>query len=615
MVAQDKIDEVIKKTDIVDLVSQFITLEKYGSGFRGLCPFHPDHSPSFSVSPDKKIAKCMVCGEGGNPITFLRKIKNISFNEALKELADKAGITVDGLYINKKTDNFSHLYEIMETSKKFYIHNLLNTKSGLEAIEYLHKRGIDDETIKRFEIGLSLNTNNSLYQVLKEKNYNELDMMHLGLIKQNDNDFYDLFRGRIMFPIKDEFGHTIAYSARIFNTNDKNQAKYVNSPETEIFKKHLTLYNLSDAILSIRKMHRVILHEGQMDVIASVRSGNLETVCSMGTALTKEQVRIIKKYTNNVLLCYDGDKAGIDAMLKAIKLFETVDLKVKLVILPDKEDPDSYVLKYGSTKFNEFIENNQLDPLDFIFEYATRGKDFTKNNDVEDAKEKLFINLKDVKSTSSIERYIGLFAKLINVSEASLLMDFNNYYTPQYNKNNADIFEQENSFPSFLEQEYQYLSNYAWAELRLLNYAKLSKGMADVIEQKFPDNDIRPYLEPIHQELWDELNLDYFMQYDDFIEQQFLERLNERLYNCYLQNITSLNKKGDCHIPYNEADMNDCITKLKEHYLEKKAHELDAKIFDANGSEKIMYLTKKVDLLKQLEKQRCNNANFKQNRK
>lgn len=603
MISQDKINEVIQKTDIVDLVSQFISLEKYGSGFRGLCPFHPDHSPSFSVSPDKKIAKCMVCGEGGNPINFLRKIKNISFAEAVKELADKAGVTVDGVYINQNKDDYSHLHQIMETSKKFYIHNLWNTKSGQEALDYLHKRGIDDETIKRFEIGLSLNTPSSLYQVLKEQNYNELDMIQLGLIKQNDNEFYDLFRNRIMFPVKNEAGNTIAYSARIFNNSDKTQAKYVNSPETPIFKKHLTLFNLSEAILSIRKLHRVILHEGQMDVIAGVRSGNLETVCSMGTALTKDQVAIIKKYTNNVLLCYDGDKAGIEAMVKAIKLFERQNINVKLVILPNKDDPDSYVLKYGPDKFRDYLENNQLEPLDFIFSYATLGKDFTAIKDIEDAKDKLFTNLKDVKSTSAVELYISKLAALINVSTASLMMDFNNYYTLSYPENNGDILDVSVDLPT-LKNNYEYLRNYAWAELRLLNYAKIDKTMAENIENSFPNHDIRPYLEPIHQEIWDELILDYYMQFDNFTEQLFLDRLNDRLHTCYLQNITSLNKKGDKYVPYTNDDMSDCIEKLKEHYVESKIMKLDEKIGLAQGKDKIMYLSEKVNLLKQLDNMR-----------
>lgn len=599
----EQIQEVIDKTDIVDLVSQYVTLEKSGAQFRGLCPFHNEKTPSFMVSPSKKIAKCMGCGAGGNPITFLQKIKNISFNEAIHELADKVGIKLDDGYSYKKVDNNARLYEIMEISKKFYVHNLLNTKSGLEALEYLHKRGIDDETIKKFEIGLSLNTSDSLYKVLKESNYNELDMINLGLIKSDDNRFYDLFRNRIMFPIKNENGKVIAFSARIFNTADKEQPKYVNSPESPVFKKHLTLYHLSDAIPTIRRIHRVILHEGQMDVIASVKSGFDEAICSLGTALTKDQVAIIKKYATEAVVAYDGDNAGIKAMLKAIKLFEDARMKLKLVILPNDEDPDSYTLKYGAKAFSDYINDNQLDSLDFIFEYAIRGKDFTNNADIEEAKQLLFENLSSVSSQSSVERYIGKLADLINVSKASLLMDFNRYYTPaKYEKNDGFFPLDEKN--SNIEQSRKYLSSAAWAELRILNYAKFSRYKADEIEKFFPNHDIRPYLEPIHQELWDVLTCDYYMEYENFVEQVFMERLSERLLSVYLQNVKSLYDNNDSLVPYNDDDLKECVDMITMHLIVKQIDETEQSIRFSTEKDKAQLIGSKMRLLKQLNEYR-----------
>lgn len=598
MISKEQITEIIDKTDIVDLVSQYVQLEKSGAGFRGLCPFHSEKTPSFMVSPTKKIAKCMGCGVGGNPITFLKEIKKISFEEAAIELASKAGIKLEGLRNNKKGPNYAHFYEIMETSKKFYMHNLLNTKSGEAAIEYLHKRGINDENIKRFEIGLSLNSQDSLYKVLKEKGYNELDMINLGLIKTNEQGkFYDLFKNRIMFPVKDENGNTIAYSARIFNNPDKTQPKYVNSPESLIFKKHLTLYHLSDAISDIRKLHQIVLHEGQMDVIASVRSGFNEAVCSMGTSLTHDQVSIMKKYAEKVIVCYDGDNAGIEAMLKAIKLLEQASLQTKLVILPNGDDPDSFVLNNGEEAFRNFINNNQLDPLDFIFEYSTRGKDFTKISDVESAKKTLFENLRNNNSRVSIERYISLLADKINVSQASLLMDFNNYYTPSQSEKIDEFLVSRNEKIELLDGR-KYLTANAWAELRLLNYAKLSKAKANEIESKFPDGDIMPYLEPIHQELWDELTCSYYARYDQFVEAVFVMNLSDRLHSCYMQNINSLYNNADKLIPYNSEDMKYCIEMLISYQLIKQIDKIDKMIDTSSGSKKVEYLTSKLNLVK-----------------
>jgi DNA primase len=277
MISEEKINEIIDKTDMVGLVSEFVTLQKRGKNYFGLCPFHADQTPSFSVSPSKKIAKCMSCGEGGNPINFLRKIKNVSFEEACFLLADRVGVQLERTKTVKHVDENSKYYEINQVAQKFYEHFLHNSQSGKEALEYLNKRGLDLETIKMFGIGLAPKNYTTLTKVLSDKGYSLTDAHDIGLITRKENDYYDMFFNRIMFPIIDEAGHVLGFSGRVFD-GDTSGGKYVNTQETVIYKKGEMLYNLNNAIPHIRKMGRVILCEGQMDVISLSNAGIKEVV-------------------------------------------------------------------------------------------------------------------------------------------------------------------------------------------------------------------------------------------------------------------------------------------------------------------------------------------------
>ena len=600
MISNEQIEEIIDKTDIVDLVSQYVSLEKAGAGFKGLCPFHNEKTPSFMVSPSKKIAKCMGCGGGGNPISFLMQIKNISYPEALNELAQRAGIKLEGIKTNKKKEEFTNYYKMMETSKKFFQYILFNSKSGLEALDYLHKRGIDDETIKRFEIGLAPNSSNALYTVLQKENYPDLDMVLLGLVKSGNTGFYDLFQNRIMFPITDEEGHTIAFSGRIFNNDDPNQAKYVNSPESPIFKKSNTLFHLSDAISEIRKSHRIVLHEGQMDVIASVKSGIPEAICSMGTALTREQVKIMKKYASEIIVCYDGDKAGINAMLKAYNLLSNESINFKMVMLPDKEDPDSFVKTHGADNFIKYFNDNQLEPLDFILAYATKDKDFNNIGDVESAKSVLFNALSHIDSQVSVDRYIDKLSQVMNVSKSSLLVDFNKYINIPTGSNYVEFeYDYQNNFIS--ETKVNYLANYAKAELRLINYAKLGRNKANEIESGFSVSEpFVSYLEPIHQDLWFKLIDEYYILNEDFNEGLFLRLLDKRLYNCYVNDLESLRNTLDEYIPYNENDMAECIKVIIDSKPRREIDKIDKKFSELTEDQKKIELLQKIENAKKI---------------
>lgn len=602
MVSEEQIKEVIEKTDIVALVSQYVPLEKAGSVYKGLCPFHNEKTPSFTVSPQKKIAKCFGCGGGGNPIKFLMQIKNISFTEALSELARDAGIKLEGLKEENSGPDYSNYYKIMETAHKFFRYNLTNTTSGDEAIKYLLDRGIDMESINAFEIGLAPDKSDALYNVLKNAGFNELDMFDLGLVKNGEHGFYDLFKNRIMFPVKDERGHIIAFSGRIF-VNDPSQPKYVNSPETVIFKKGQTLFHLYDAISDIRKNHQIVLHEGQMDVIASYRSGITTAICSMGTALTPEQVKIIAKYANNVVVCYDGDNAGLKAMVKAIRLFANQNINLRLVILPDGMDPDEYVKKYGKEAFLNFFNNNLLDPSDFMVRYVSLNRNFSNMADIDAAKKEIFEYLKLNSSQILIERVLEKLANIMNVSKASLMIDFNNngYNSQEFDQNKfmSDVnpsLEVASSLP-------QAIRSHARAELRLLNYGKLSKDFASRIEENSAlEKPFMEYLEPVNQKIWSELVDNYYIYHKEFNEGEFVHCLDQNLLNAYVSNISVLKENGDDMNKYSEEDMNECLKALINYSPIKEIDQIDQGFSNLKDNEKLANLILKLEKLRKINK-------------
>ena len=439
MISEEKINEIIDKTDMVGLVSEFVTLQKRGKNYFGLCPFHADQTPSFSVSPSKKIAKCMSCGEGGNPINFLRKIKNVSFEEACFLLADRVGVQLERTKTVKHVDENSKYYEINQVAQKFYEHFLHNSQSGKEALEYLNKRGLDLETIKMFGIGLAPKNYTTLTKVLSDKGYSLTDAHDIGLITRKENDYYDMFFNRIMFPIIDEAGYVLGFSGRVFD-GDTSGGKYVNTQETVIDKKGEMFYNLNNAIPHIRKMGRVILCEGQMDVISLSNAGIKEVVCSLGTALTEQQASLIKKYSNNVLICYDGDSAGIKATGKAFNLLK--GLTVNSITLPNGMDPDEYLKSRGKDSFLEFIESNQKDVYGYLYSNAFLNRNLNVAYDYEEVKKTVFNLLFKSGSSILVEKYLQQLAIDLKVSYDAIYNDYNIYFKQGSGQKNVEVLEE-----------------------------------------------------------------------------------------------------------------------------------------------------------------------------
>ena len=589
--------EIVDKTDMVELVSEFVTLEKAGANYRGLCPFHHENTPSFYVSPEKKLATCFGCHKSLDPIGFVAEVKKISFRDAALYCAERAGLKVNIKSSKPQGPDLCKYHKIMDMAQEFYQKNMLETKGGLEALDYLNKRGLDKDIIEKFGIGLSPDKPDTIYQMLKSANHLELDMVEAGLVKSNDGRYHDLFTRRIMFPIKDFDGHILGYSGRIYHKKDidEGQPKYVNSNDNILFKKRLNLYNINNAIPYANKMHRIILCEGQMDVIAVTRAGYGEAVCSLGTSLTKEQANLIKKYAPTVVLMYDNDKAGIAASLQAIPLLKDVGLDVKLIHLEGAKDSDEYALKYGVDKLKSFIDTHMISDLEFRYIAATYNRDMLNEQDFEAAKLDIFKMLNDAHSATITERYLTRLSELSKTSLNALVSDFNNY--SRRNQPRAAVSPVKVISPRYTNEHID--SKYIICMRRLFGYATLDKAYADKINLELNvgafDGD--------HFKLWAELYGGYYQYTDRFDSEKFLTMISrdQALSELFIEDYNKLTK--DYVNAYNEKDLEKCIRTVNEYALKQRQNEIMRLMkTDIDDDTKLALCTELTDILKKLKK-------------
>ncbi len=378
LLTQEKINEIRNSVNIVDVISSYVSLTPRGKNYFGICPFHDDNNPSMSVNNEKQIYKCFSCGATGTVFKFLMDYENITFNEAVKKIADIGGIQVE-IAEPKKIKDYKVQHDIYDLSLKFYTNNI-NTPKGKEAKEYLKKRKIDDNTIKEFEIGLSLDNKNTLSNILKKK-FDIKEILKSGLVGKNDYGIYDLYTNRIMFPLYDLNGKIVAYSGRIYKTKDNS--KYINTRETEIFKKGELLYNYHRARDIARQKNQIIIMEGFMDVIRAHTIDIKNVIATMGTAVTKTQANLIKKMAKEIILCFDGDEAGAKATKACAEELNKIGVIPKVVRLEENLDPDEYIIKYGKEAFIKKLEN-PISIMDFELEYLKEGKNLESSTDKAD---------------------------------------------------------------------------------------------------------------------------------------------------------------------------------------------------------------------------------------
>lgn len=356
-IPEQKIDEIRNTADVVDIISGYVQLRKRGKNFIGLCPFHQEKTPSFTVSEDKQIYHCFGCGAGGNVFKFLMDFKNISFVEAVEEIAEHLGIKIsyDQNQNDEQQNELEEFYEINLQAAKFFSDNLLKSNEGEEAREYLKNRSIKLQTQRLFGIGFAPYGWANFLNVAKDNKIDLQKARQLGLIDLNErNEYYDKFRGRIIFPIFSPNGRVIAFGGRIMEKRD-DIAKYLNSPESQIYSKRRSLYGLFHSKDEIRKLDRAILVEGYMDLVSLYQAGVKNVVASSGTSLTDEQVQLLSRFTKNIIILFDSDPAGQKASLRSIEILLKQDFEVKVITLPQGEDPDSFINKFGKEKFDEEV--------------------------------------------------------------------------------------------------------------------------------------------------------------------------------------------------------------------------------------------------------------------
>lgn len=360
-IPQEVINEVIERVDIVDIVGRYVPLKKQGQNYTGLCPFHNEKTPSFSVSPSKQIFHCFGCGVGGNVFKFLMEIEHLSFPEAVRKLADEVGVRIPE---QRQSESDRRAMEKRNRLLKwnefavFYYQAVLHSKNGDVYRSYLEKRQLSEETINKFQLGGCLEGWDGLYHYLKKKGASDQDLIELGLVsaRNNGNGCYDRFRDRLMFPIKDANGRVIAFGGRIIDA-EKAPQKYMNSPDSGVFHKGRNVYGLDLSKSQIRALDQVLIVEGYMDVIACHQAGVTNCVAPLGTALTEEQIKLLMRYTYHFVTAFDGDAAGVRATMKSIDLIENAGGKVRVLSIPEGKDPDEYIKAYGVEAFKKLLDN------------------------------------------------------------------------------------------------------------------------------------------------------------------------------------------------------------------------------------------------------------------
>lgn len=375
---QETVQRILDTADIVDVVSDFVKLRRSGANYKGLCPFHNERTPSFSVNKARNICKCFSCGKGGSPVNFIMEHEQMSYQEALRYLARKYNIEIKERELSDEERAQQSKREALLAVNAFALShfesNLHNTADGQNiAMAYFRHRGMSDAMVERFHLGYALDQRDALFKTATERGYSEQYLYSTGLCtKTEDGRVYDRFRGRVIYPIFTLSGKVVAFGGRTLS-KEKKIAKYVNSPESQIYEKRRELYGLFQAKKAISKEGKCIIVEGYMDVISMHQSGICNVVASSGTALTVEQVRLIKRFTNNVTLIYDSDAAGIKASLRGIELLLQDGMDIKVLLLPEGEDPDSFAQHHSSTEVEEYIKANETDFISFMARILMEG--------------------------------------------------------------------------------------------------------------------------------------------------------------------------------------------------------------------------------------------------
>lgn len=440
LISQNTIQQILNRIDIVEIVGSFVKLKKRGANYLGLCPFHNEKSPSFTVSGSKEIFKCFGCGKSGNSINFLMEHEKYSYVEALRWLAQKYNVEIEEKEVSPEVklqqQLADSLFIINNFARDYFVKTMFETEEGQNVgLSYFEERGFSEDTVRKFQLGYCLNQRDAFVKAALGKGYNAEYLQKTGLVAMRNEQLADNYRGRVIFPIHNQSGKVLGFGARILVKSDR-APKYINSPENDIYVKSKVLYGTYFARHAIDKLDECFLVEGYTDVVSLHQAGIENVVASSGTSLTTDQLRLIKKYTNNLTILYDGDNAGVKAALRGLDMAIEEGLNVKLALIPDKEDPDSYVRKVGAEGFRQFIAENKQDFILFKLQVSLKeaGNDSTKKSQLVNEIAETIARIDKVEDFTKQQDYIRQCSQLLKIDEEGMVTLVNKYIRDRLTK-------------------------------------------------------------------------------------------------------------------------------------------------------------------------------------
>lgn len=581
MIREDIIERIKEENEIIDIISESgVRLKRSGNNYFGLCPFHNEKSPSFSVSPNKQIFKCFGCGEAGNVISYVMKNKNLTYVDALRFLAERVNISIDDDKKNTvQNQRRQKLIDINTEIARYYFSNL---SRSAKAKEYLLNRGLSINSIKRFGLGYSEDQWSDLYKYLIKKGYKIQDLLTLGVIIQgkNNNNYYDRFRNRIMFPVFNSRGEVIGFGGRVL---DDSKPKYLNSPESEIFNKGTNLYGLNFAIKQGIKDY-IIIVEGYMDVISLNQNGVTNVVASLGTALTLNQAKLMKKYANKVVISYDADFAGQNATLRGLKILKDVGFEIKVLKIPQGKDPDEYVRSNGKEAFLRLIDNS-LDLTEYILNSTEEKYDLSKSEE----------KIKYLQEVSNVLKELDAIERDIYIKRISEKTDINEHAI-------YDKLDEVKNTPSNLEQNVNKMDNvghklyleqgYIKAERAILRFMIFNDEYYNYIIKKFDENH---FVLDAHKKIFNIIvknKEENFHQITKILEIQCDDPDSMKEYIYIMEEVVNVE---DCDA---EELIDDYILVIKKASLEIKKNKLTSEIKKLEAAGKIV---ESIEIAKEIE--------------
>jgi DNA primase len=564
----DFIDRVRDGNDIIDVISAYLRLEQAGRNHKGLCPFHEENTPSFIVTPDNQLYHCFGCGAGGNIFNFIMEIENIEFVEAVEILAERIGLSLPqkSKFEKKKVTEKSEIYEIHEWVAKFFNYLLTETEQGAKAYAYLQERGFERRIIDKFKLGYAPDSWQSLFNFLKKKGYSAERIHQSGLIipRKKGNGYYDRFRNRLIFTIFNARGKAIGFGGRVL---DDSQPKYLNSPDTPIFDKGNNLYGLHLAKKEIRRSDSAIIVEGYTDMITAYQSGIKNIVASLGTSLTREQAKLLKRYAERVFIAYDGDAAGENATMRGLDILKNMGVEVYVIQIPPETDPDEVIKERGKKYFNSLLEE-AISLIEFKIECSLKRKEISQVEDKVKVVDEIIPILVDIENEIEQAEYIKKVAKKIDTDIKAIKSRLKNYlyqknevkdrnYKDRNNK--AKVDADVDDVPDIYLKSAKKLLALMLNDRQVLNLAKDELEVADFIIDEY---------KKIAEIIFDSNTLKLEKIYDQINDQRVKEFITE---------LAVIDEEGD-PTEYKEEVVRGYLKKMKEYQLKMKKERLEMKI-------------------------------------